>query len=96
MERVKKIVKTKNKFQNPIEKKENGESESALKINPLTYLPFSKKYFEILEEREKLPAYKGKEKFLELIQEHDIVIIEGETGSGKTTQIPQFLLSLNL
>ena len=28
---------------------------------------------------------------LEVVKQHNIVIICGETGSGKTTQIPQFL-----
>jgi ATP-dependent RNA helicase DHX37/DHR1 len=28
---------------------------------------------------------------MESIAENDIVIIAGETGSGKTTQVPQFL-----
>ena len=28
---------------------------------------------------------------MELINENDVTIISGETGSGKTTQVPQFL-----
>lgn len=28
---------------------------------------------------------------MEAIGEHDVVIVCGETGSGKTTQVPQFL-----
>ena len=32
------------------------------------------------------------ETLLQLVKENQIVIIQGETGSGKTTQIPQFLL----
>jgi len=28
---------------------------------------------------------------MEAIHDHSVVIIHGETGSGKTTQVPQFL-----
>lgn len=58
----------------------------------LSNLPFSKKYFEILEQRRKLPVHKQREEFLTLIRNNKILILVGETGSGKTTQIPQFLL----
>ena len=46
---------------------------------------------QIQQEKMNLPIYEYKEKILELIKEKKILIIEGETGSGKTTQIPQYL-----
>ena len=46
---------------------------------------------QIQQEKKNLPIYEYKEKILELIKEKKILIIEGETGSGKTTQIPQYL-----
>ncbi|CAE8604805.1 unnamed protein product, partial [Polarella glacialis] len=42
--------------------------------------------------RQALPAAAQREVFLRAVAEHQVVIVEGETGSGKTTQIPQFLL----
>ncbi|ESO08407.1 hypothetical protein HELRODRAFT_74874, partial [Helobdella robusta] len=42
-------------------------------------------------ERLRLPVCKEEQWIVETINEHDVVIICGETGSGKTTQIPQFL-----
>ena len=39
-----------------------------------------------------LPVFKHKEQILKSIADHDIVLIVGHTGSGKTTQIPQYLL----
>jgi len=39
-----------------------------------------------------LPINAEKEKIIRAIQDHPVVIISGETGSGKTTQIPKFCL----
>ncbi|KAL5194814.1 DExH-box ATP-dependent RNA helicase DExH5, mitochondrial [Glycine soja] len=46
----------------------------------------------MLEFRRSLPAYKKKEAILSVISRNQVVIISGETGCGKTTQIPQFIL----
>ena len=59
------------------------------KTNPLTNVPFSKKYYSILEERKKLPVYEFLDKLEEAVDKNRVIIVEGETGSGKTTQIPQ-------
>lgn len=59
------------------------------KINPLTNSPLTSKYFEILEGRKKLPVFAKLDELEEAVDKNQAVIIEGETGSGKTTQIPQ-------
>ncbi|SOV04061.1 probable PRP2 - RNA-dependent ATPase of DEAH box family [Ustilago sp. UG-2017a] len=41
--------------------------------------------------RESLPVYALRKELLEAIDEHQVLIVVGETGSGKTTQLPQFL-----
>ncbi|XP_037817197.1 pre-mRNA-splicing factor ATP-dependent RNA helicase DHX16 [Lucilia sericata] len=51
-----------------------------------------RKRMTIEETRKSLPVYPFKEDLITAIKEHQILIIEGETGSGKTTQIPQFLV----
>ena len=50
-----------------------------------------KKKLTLKEVKESLPVYPFRESLLEAIKEHQILIVEGETGSGKTTQIPQYL-----
>lgn len=46
---------------------------------------------EVQAARLKLPILAEEQQIMELINEHPIVILAGETGSGKTTQVPQFL-----
>ncbi|GAA5959117.1 hypothetical protein JCM21900_002563 [Sporobolomyces salmonicolor] len=42
--------------------------------------------------RKELPVWEGRDEILKAVQENDTVVVLGETGSGKTTQIPQFLM----
>ncbi|KAI1292042.1 putative ATP-dependent RNA helicase kurz [Halotydeus destructor] len=46
---------------------------------------------EIEEIREKLPIIAEEQAIVEAIRYNNVVVICGETGSGKTTQVPQFL-----
>lgn len=41
--------------------------------------------------RRSLPVFPFREELLAAVASHQVLIIEGETGSGKTTQIPQYL-----
>lgn len=43
------------------------------------------------EQREFLPAFSVREDILRVIRENQVVIVVGETGSGKTTQLTQYL-----
>jgi len=43
------------------------------------------------ETRRTTPVFSYRDEFIEAVKEHQILIIEGETGSGKTTQLPQYL-----
>lgn len=45
----------------------------------------------IQEQRESLPVYQSRGELLKAVKENDFVVIVGETGSGKTTQITQYL-----
>ncbi|KAJ7699374.1 P-loop containing nucleoside triphosphate hydrolase protein [Mycena rosella] len=41
--------------------------------------------------RKALPIYACRDQLLEAIQQHQVLIVVAETGSGKTTQLPQYL-----
>ncbi|KAL7278102.1 hypothetical protein ACG7TL_008072 [Trametes sanguinea] len=60
-------------------------------VNPFTKRPHSAQYKKILEARKKLPVFAQMEDFLKMFTDNQIIVMVGETGSGKTTQIPQFV-----
>lgn len=46
----------------------------------------------ITEKRKSLPAFQSRAEILNLLRQHQVIVVSGATGSGKTTQIPQFIL----
>lgn len=46
---------------------------------------------EMSELRKRLPVYERRDELLQAISENQVIIVQGETGCGKTTQIPQYL-----
>jgi pre-mRNA-splicing factor ATP-dependent RNA helicase DHX15/PRP43 len=60
--------------------------------NPYTGRPFSQRYFEIRRTRQTLPVYDARQEILKQIENNQVIVLQGETGSGKTTQVPQFLV----
>nr|CAD7441299.1 unnamed protein product [Timema bartmani] len=50
-----------------------------------------KKRLTLEETKRSLPIFPFKDDLIDAIKNHQVLIIEGETGSGKTTQIPQYL-----
>lgn len=55
----------------------------------LTYNPHMN--LTLTQQRQKLPIFKCRNQILYLLEKYRTVVIVGETGSGKTTQIPQYL-----
>ncbi|MEE9492652.1 MAG: ATP-dependent RNA helicase HrpA [Gammaproteobacteria bacterium] len=43
---------------------------------------------------ESLPVTEQREKILDLIRQHQVIVLCGETGSGKTTQLPKLCLEI--
>lgn len=48
------------------------------------------------EQRRNLPIFDKRNKLIELMKQHSTLIILAETGSGKTTQVPQYINSARL
>lgn len=48
---------------------------------------------ELLRTREKLPIWKHRNEIRQSLRENDVLTIVAETGSGKSTQVPQFLFT---
>ena len=46
----------------------------------------------LMHQRMLLPIYKHKRQILYAVEQYGVVVIVGETGSGKSTQIPQYLV----
>ena len=68
---------------------DNGE---ALRQEQLRRRQSDAKYQAMQKARARLPAHKQKDEVLEATLTNQVVMVSGETGCGKTTQIPQFLL----
>ncbi|KAB0389514.1 hypothetical protein E2I00_003357 [Balaenoptera physalus] len=66
------------KFADHMKKKSEASSEFAKKKS-------------ILEQRQYLPIFAVQQELLTIIRDNSIVIVVGETGSGKTTQLTQYL-----
>jgi len=60
--------------------------------NPLNNLPYSNKYKEQAKMWSKLPAYKDRIKIIKYIEKNQVVLIESNTGSGKSVLIPKYAL----
>ncbi|XP_039280735.1 probable ATP-dependent RNA helicase kurz isoform X2 [Nilaparvata lugens] len=74
----------------PESKPANVETAENPKTKPVVFVPVFRKPA-IQEDRLKLPILSEEQAIMEAVNENPIVILSGETGSGKTTQMPQFL-----
>lgn len=71
---------------------EDAQKLESAQNNPFTGSLFSQQYVDILRVRRELPVHAQRQQFLDIFHSTQIMVFVGETGSGKTTQIPQFVL----
>ncbi|KAA0166972.1 hypothetical protein FNF27_07423 [Cafeteria roenbergensis] len=64
---------------------DGGEPSATLAVfNPVAHLELSR-------QRRVLPVFGARARFLYAVETHGVVIVTAETGSGKSTQLPQYL-----
>ena len=50
----------------------------------------------MLETRQGLPAWNEQENILKALEKHQVLVVSGMTGCGKSTQVPQYILDASL
>ena len=71
--------------QQVLREEESGQSEVAT-------IPFNFSHSSLAQQRLLLPICKHKRQILYALEQHHVLVVVGETGSGKSTQLPQYLL----
>eukprot|EP00435_Cladocopium_sp_Y103_P034177 s2293_g8.t2 len=69
---------------------DNRKVETAMALQPLQRVHVERTA-EIEEQRARLPAVMMEQEFVEMVLSTDVMLVCGDTGCGKSTQVPQFL-----
>ncbi len=71
---------------------DGGIEESKALYIALEECKKSPEFMRMVEIRMKLPAWSYKDEILMLLKKNQVVVLSGDTGCGKSTQVPQFIL----
>ncbi|CAK6957912.1 probable ATP-dependent RNA helicase DHX34 [Scomber scombrus] len=74
------------------------QETSDCRLALLHFLDFSQKQSfgklaKLRREQKSLPIYQYRSRIVDLVRRHPVVVVAGDTGCGKSTQVPQYLLS---
>ncbi|XP_035536502.1 probable ATP-dependent RNA helicase DHX34 isoform X2 [Morone saxatilis] len=75
-----------------------SQEVSDCRLALLHFLDFSQrqsfgKLAKLRREQKNLPIFQYRDRIVELVRLHPVVVVAGDTGCGKSTQVPQYLLS---
>jgi HrpA-like RNA helicase len=73
----------------------NLERRKAMHANFQKQKKTHKNHSKMIQNRSKLPAFARQAEIVATVAANPVTIIQGETGCGKSTQCPQFLLDAN-
>ncbi|XP_061637204.1 probable ATP-dependent RNA helicase DHX34 [Phyllopteryx taeniolatus] len=76
----------------------NAHVISDFRLSLLHYLDFSQrqsfgKLAKLQREQKNLPIFQYRDRIVDLVRRHPVVVVAGDTGCGKSTQVPQYLVS---
>lgn len=68
------------------------------RLGLLHFLDFTQKQIfcklaKLQREQKSLPIFHYRDRIVELVRSHPVVVVAGDTGCGKSTQLPQYLLA---
>lgn len=65
------------------------EHDDILEINAFDGLPYSSRYYKLLEERKELPVWKAKCEFMDTLAKTQFVVVSGSAKTGRSSQVSE-------
>lgn len=75
--------------------RDSAPEETYHQVNELNRVEIAQKAAKLFEVRKNLPIYAHKDEILRYYRQNQVLVVIGETGSGKSTQIPHFIIPEN-
>ena len=73
------------------QQQQTGPQQDAALLSALQRKQAEPKYKQMQRQRRGLPAYDMQQHIVDTVKASQVVVLSGETGCGKTTQVPQFI-----